>query len=569
MTLKEMIFADITKIKSYLIITICIISVLLTPGLAKGQTRKTDSLRQILKTSGQDTNRVKTLNNLAFEISSYNPDTSIIIAGEALSLSQKLKWKKGEALSELRLGIINYNKANYNDVIVHYTNALNICERLIVSKNSAEAKAGRGIKAKTLGNLANLYKNQSRYLIALEYYFKSLKISEELGDKSGVGRTLGGIANVYTAQSDYPKALEYCLKGLKISEETADKHGTERTLGSIAALYFFQKDYKKALQYYLQILKISEEVGDKTQVAATFVNLANVYYAQSNYPKALEYYLKGLKLSEEGGNKKQVGITLGNLAAVYADEGHAAIERGNTSFAKGAIYPKALDYYSRSLKIAEELGDKESIGFTLGNIGSIYTTLGKYKEAEDHLRRALLIVKEIGSGAGEQIQHNSLVILYEKTNRPALALEHYKKYISLRDTIFSQENSKKLMRSEMDHEYEKKKAITDAEHNMEIQNQKLIAGEKNKKQNIIIGSVVTGLALVLIFVGFIFRSLRITAKQKRIIELKNVETEHQKKEIEEKQKEILDSIHYAKRIQLAQIPSEKRVGNILIRLKKR
>jgi len=161
-----------------------------------------------------------------------------------------------------------------------------------------------------------------------------------------------------------------------------------------------------------------------------------------------------------------------------------------------------------------------------------------------------------------------LSILYEKTNRPALALEHYKKYIALRDTIFSQENSKKLMRTEMDHEYEKKKAVADAEHKVQIENQKLVTAEKEKKQNIVIASVVAGLLLVIIFAGFIFRSLRITSKQKLIIEQKNAETEHQKKEIEEKQKEILDSIRYAKRIQMAQVPSEKRVQSMLSKVKK-
>ncbi|MCE9537976.1 MAG: serine/threonine-protein phosphatase, partial [Bacteroidetes bacterium] len=43
--------------------------------------------------------------------------------------------------------------------------------------------------------------------------------------------------------------------------------------------------------------------------------------------------------------------------------------------------------------------------------------------------------------------------------------------------------------------------------------------------------------------------LRITRKQKQIIEIKNSETELQKKIIEEKNKDITDSIRYAKRIQ--------------------
>jgi hypothetical protein len=41
----------------------------------------------------------------------------------------------------------------------------------------------------------------------------------------------------------------------------------------------------------------------------------------------------------------------------------------------------------------------------------------------------------------------------------------------------------------------------------------------------------------------------------------------QKHLVDEKQKEILDSIHYARRIQMAQIPSEKQIAAILKNLK--
>ena len=90
--------------------------------------------------------------------------------------------------------------------------------------------------------------------------------------------------------------------------------------------------------------------------------------------------------------------------------------------------------------------------------------------------------------------------------------------------------------------------------------------------------------LVVLFAGFIFRSLRITRKQKTIIELQKLkvdeaykelnqqnieilaqrnEIEKQKKLIEEHQKEIVDSITYAKRIQTAKLPRLEEVYSCL------
>jgi hypothetical protein len=38
--------------------------------------------------------------------------------------------------------------------------------------------------------------------IALEYYFKALKISEEIGDKKGIARKLGNIGTIYKERGE-------------------------------------------------------------------------------------------------------------------------------------------------------------------------------------------------------------------------------------------------------------------------------------------------------------------------------------------------------------------------------
>jgi hypothetical protein len=73
--------------------------------------------------------------------------------------------------------------------------------------------------------------------------------------------------------------------------------------------------------------------------------------------------------------------------------------------------------------------------------------------------------------------------------------------------------------------------------------------------------LVTSVAFaVAIITLIIFRSLNITKKQKFIIK-------NQKELVEEKQKEILDSIHYAKRIQNALLPTEKYIQKNIDRMK--
>lgn len=79
---------------------------------------------------------------------------------------------------------------------------------------------------------------------------------------------------------------------------------------------------------------------------------------------------------------------------------------------------------------------------------------------------------------------------------------------------------------------------------------------ENKRQNLIIYAVSTVSALLFLLIAVILRSLNINKQKNKLI------TE-QKELVEEKQKEIIDSITYAKRIQQALLPTEKYIARNL------
>jgi hypothetical protein len=96
----------------------------------------------------------------------------------------------------------------------------------------------------------------------------------------------------------------------------------------------------------------------------------------------------------------------------------------------------------------------------------------------------------------------------------------------------------------------------------------LISEREKQKQKMFLWFTICGLGVVIVIAGLIFRSLQLNKKKNKIISDQKILVEHQKKEVEEKQKEILDSIHYAKRIQRALITNEKYITKKLNDLKK-
>ena len=131
----------------------------------------------------------------------------------------------------------------------------------------------------------------------------------------------------------------------------------------------------------------------------------------------------------------------------------------------------------------------------------------------------------------------------------------------MRDSIDNNATQKAAIKNQLQYEFEKKEAVAKTEYKLDLEKQQAISEEKQRKQKIVIRLVVVGLLIVLAFVVYVFKMLNVTRKQKLLIEIKNLE-------VEEKQREILDSIYYAGRIQSALMPSAKYFEKSLSRLKK-
>ncbi|MBC7862273.1 MAG: tetratricopeptide repeat protein [Bacteroidia bacterium] len=498
----------------------------------------TDSLLALIKKDKEDSSKINHLNNLGWELMYQDPDTSIILGNQALSLSQKLCasskdkliWfgKKGMASSLGNLGVYYHLKSDYQKALEYYTQATTLSEELLRnSKNPAERK------------------------IFL----------------SGISARYGNMGLAYADQGNYPKGLEYYLKALKIDETAGNKSGMINHLCNMGIVYKDQGDYSASLAHYTRALKLIDETGNKSALATILGNVASIYKDQGNFTKAIDYCFQALKTDSAKGNLYGMARHTGNIGLIYSEQGDSAVRSGNNTYAMKSKYLLALEYYFKALKLDGEIGNKNGEAAWYNNIGVLYTKTKKFKEATTYLQKAIEIDSAIGNLKGLIMDEDQLSKLYENTGKDQQALIHYKKSRALQDSVFSEENKKQLLQKEMNFNFEKKEAVANAEHKKELESQGRIADEKSRKQNVIMLSVISCLLLVVVFAAFVFRSLRITRKQKTQIEVQKREVEMQKELVEEKQKEILDSIYYARRIQRALITSEKYIGRNWMRLR--
>ncbi|MEW6469213.1 MAG: tetratricopeptide repeat protein [Bacteroidota bacterium] len=432
---------------------------------SSAQSGKADSLRKVLPALKSDTNMVRALSQLAWELGNTNPDTAILLDKQALELAARL--------------------ASADQKLAPFTGSI-----------TGRIKSQLGV----------YYWMKGEYATALSYQFEALKIREDSGDKKGVSVSLGNIANVFHDRGEYDKALEYHFRGLKIAEE----------------------------------------LGDKKSLSIKYGNIGNAYKSKGDADKALEYYLKALKLAEEVNDRWGISRHYGNLGVIYKGKGD---------------YQTALSYFLKSLEIKKELKDNIGIAIRLNNIGGLYATMGDVKQAERYMLQSLSLCDSIGALDDARLACQSLYVLYEGSGRYGLALKYYKRFVEASDSISSKENIKRQTQIEMNYEFEKQQ-VADSIRNMErMKQEELRHNQEIQQQRIYTIGGIIGFLLMLVVAVISFRAYQAKQRANEIIS-------EQKLLVEEKQKEILDSIHYARRIQSSLLPSEKYMDKALKRLSK-
>jgi serine phosphatase RsbU (regulator of sigma subunit) len=490
-------------------------------GFAQDREKKIDSLKQIIETTENDTIRIKAY----------------------------LDWDN----------LIYSSDPNLDKEINHTVSHL--CEEKLNARDQltpAEVYFYKKYLGTALNNLAIIYKNRGQLDSALDLNLQSLEIKKEINDKKGIGNSYVNLGGIYHTQGNLIKALDYYFKCQDIREEIGDQKGVSGILINIGAIYHYQDDYTNALKYYEQSLKMKLELGDKTGSAISYSNIGTVYVEQGDsaskkgntatatkkYHDALEHYERSLEINLINDNKNAIAKDYNNIGTVY--------------FKTGDL-DTALVYFSKCAEIRLSYNLKQGLSSAYSNIANIYLEKKQYNKALEYGNKGYELAKETNSIIEINTAASLLYKTYKALQKPSQALQMYEEYVASKDSITSRESSLQTIHLQYKYDYDKKAAADSVANeksqeikDIEIAKQEAELEARRNEQIALYG----GLFLLIIFAIFIYNRFKVTSRQKEIIE-------HQKEVVEEKQKEILDSINYAKRIQNAILPPQRIVKEYL------
>lgn len=389
-------------------------------------------------------------------------------------------------------------------------------------------------KVSTLLSIANelYYSNpdSSNYYVSLA---KDLSITHKLTLE--YAQSLHAESRYILLKGDIKKTLENLNAAISIFEKEKYLVGLAKcySLKSIAVGRLSQHEEQRDL--LIKAEKIYLNLNDKKGLTNIYINLSNAYRDLKKYDSAL-FVLR--KISD-------LNLKLTNSLF------HINISYGSIYFEQRNI-PLAITHLQKSIEVAHQykMIDSEITGLT--RLAECYLTQNNLPEAAKYYQEALVLAQSNKLLVEEADALQGIVALYEKQGNFVSAFNSLKQLKTIEDSILNIEKIKSINEIENKLKLSEKEKVI-AKQNLAIETGKVEAA--NYKNNLLIVISILCLA-VLGFISLVFYN-RKTNRLYSLIQLQKKEVEKQKEIIEIRNKDVMDSIHYAKYIQGSMLPSQK------------
>lgn len=352
--------------------------------------------------------------------------------------------------------------------------------------------------------LGVIFQQQGDYLTALEYQFQSLELYQKLNaeEKSkrieqNISTAYNNIGNTYFMQNDLDNSIKYYEKALEIRKKAAKNSQYYNTLSNIAGVYFKKGDYEKAIKIYTGVATEFKKDFPDIEAGSLFQvmsNIADCYIMMEKYEKAINTFKEGGKYYKEGEIQHKLSALL-NQSGLYIEMNKPAI-----------AHQKLIE--------AEAILKKE-------NIKTKHNYKSFYEYAYDY---------------------------YKSVGNHQKALQSHEKFLAYKDSIFNDEQQDKVnsLNNQIkikEKEAELKMIQKESENQLKLLTKDNRIKEEKLEREAYLKYTFFGFGLFSLIIGLLFyRRFKINKRLNA--------------KIVEKNKEIYDSIEYARGLQEAILPSK-------------
>jgi signal transduction histidine kinase len=333
-----------------------------------------DSLLTVARSTKDDSTKIRMFNKIAFSYIFNDTDKAIQIINEGKTLAENAKFDFG--LTEL-----TNTHGIYMDVTGQSDSANYYFSKALKLSRNHNFKA---IEVMCINNLGMFHWNRSEFDEALRYFFEALKMNDEKGSDQGRSVYLNNIGLIYQEMNLNEKALEYHNEALEIREQLNLDKDQVASLNNIGINLKDLGRIDEAIQAYKKGLVVAERSNNLIDYYRVLDNLANAYNVNGDYDLAIEHYLKALdKPKGFVADEKGELSTYSNLTALYNE-----INQPRT----------ALTYATKGFDLIRKIPHIEGMSADLNlHTAESYYMLREFKKAREHTKKFIEVKDSIFS----------------------------------------------------------------------------------------------------------------------------------------------------------------------------
>ncbi|MES2513684.1 MAG: SpoIIE family protein phosphatase [Bacteroidota bacterium] len=370
------------------------------------------------------------------------------------------------------------------------------------------------------------------------------------------------------------KGIEYSDQSLKLAKKLNFEEFYSKIFNTQGAIYDDMAERAKALNFYLEGLKYAKKYNQIQEMGIIHNSMGNLYSKRDEFQKALSHYIKSVDIARQF--KKDMYLVYGNIASIYVHYkkldsavyylnicmAHHLKTNNELRLMNNYMLLSEIQYEQKdaknslisakkSIELGEKLNDRYTLAHAYLQLGLAYALGDKMQEGIVALNKSIAIATETGDIPTLEKTSEFLSEFYEQLGDYKNSLLNFKKFGIYKDSSLNKESIRQVKNAEAKFENEKK------QKEIELLGEKQKLNEtENQKKKIYLYAAVFGILILGLVLVILYRNNVLKQKTNKNLEAFNTEVNHQKVLVDVKNKEITDSINYAKRIQQSILTSD-------------
>ncbi|MDF2438749.1 MAG: nprA [Bacteroidota bacterium] len=386
--------------------------------------------------------------------------------------------------------------------------------------------------------LKNSYRTLStKYDSSIIYSDSVIVLAKTENNKHALAEAYKNKGLAFYTKGVYASALANYQEALTIAE----KEKFNDILLSVYNLYgtFYKKLNKlpDASVQFNNAYKLAYDLKDTSGMAGALNDIGLVFQLQGKADTAIVTINKALEMYRLTANKLGESYSLNFLAELYSNQKNFTL---------------AIDYLSQASQIRMELGDTAGLAINFVNLGEVNLQMGDLKNALSFFTQSAEIAERIKYADLLKHCYKMISEIYMRQKNFEQALVFYQKHVDIKDSIFNEQNTRIITEMEAKYQNTSKQLQIDNLHKQSELNLLKLEEQAARTRTLYIA-----IALFVIIILVVVVAYRNKKKANEVITLQKAEVEHQRDLVGQRNREVTDSINYAKRIQQTLLASEK------------